>query len=264
MGGQNQTSRQDSALTIIGPMRAPQCNKCGKYHKGSAGHALNQFAILGYVFAMSKEEAEASLELIRGTISLCDTEIFALFDSGATHSFISNECVENLKLLVIELLVLMNVSIPAGASMKTSRACLKFKMRFGNRITLIDLVCLPKSGIDVIVGMDWLSANGAILDCEKKTVSLPVFKVPEDIISVVNLEIPIYLFAMQIKTLDHERCTLDEIGVANAFPEVFTDEMSGLPLEREIEFYINLVLRTKPIFKAPYCIVPSELEELKK
>ncbi|XP_054813393.1 uncharacterized protein LOC129314038 [Prosopis cineraria] len=185
-------------------------------------------AILGRVFALSKEEAKASSKLIRGTIFLGDTKIPALFDSGATYSFISNECVEKLKLLVIELPVLMNVSTLAGASVKTIRAYLK------------SLRILPP---------------------------------------IVNLEIPMFLSAMQIKRSDYEGCqmflvffsafgeydgTLDEIGVVSEFLKVFADEMSSLPLVREIEFFINLVPRTEPISRAPYWMAPSKLEELKK
>ncbi|XP_054801447.1 uncharacterized protein LOC129305440 [Prosopis cineraria] len=231
----------------------------------------------------NREEAEASPKLIKGTISLYDTEIPALFDLGATHSFILNECVEKLKLLVTELLVLMNVSTLARAFVKTSRACLKVDIRFGNSITLIDLVCLPMLGIDVIVGMDWLLANKAILDYEKKIVSLPMcnvtLAVSKNTTSVVNLEIPKFLFAMQIKRSDCEGFqiflvfflafgeydgTLDKIGVVSKFLEVFIDKMFSLPPKREIEFSIDLVPGTKPISKALYHMALSELEELKK
>ncbi|XP_054796040.1 uncharacterized protein LOC129301501 [Prosopis cineraria] len=251
----------DYALKRFTRLNPPHFSSCMEDRAGEKW--INQSAILGRVFALSKEEAKASSKLIRGTIFLGDTKIPALFDSGATYSFISNECVEKLKLLVIDLPVLMNVSTLAGASsVKTIRAYLKVKMRFGYSITLIDLVYLPMLGIDVIVGIDWLSANSLRI--------LP---------PIVNLEIPMFLSAMQIKRSDYEGCqmflvffsafgeydgTLDEIGVVSEFLKVFADEMSSLPLVREIEFFINLVPRTEPISRAPYWMAPSKLEELKK
>ena len=47
------------------------------------------------------------------------------------------------------------------------------------------------------------------------------------------------------------------------FLDVFLEELPGLPLEREMEFSIDLLLGTTPISKAPYRMAPAELQELK-
>ncbi|XP_054808637.1 uncharacterized protein LOC129310746 [Prosopis cineraria] len=222
---------------------------------------------------MTREEAKASPKLIRGTISLCGHQIDALFDFGVTHSFISNDCAKRLKLHMLDKPFAMNVSTPAGAYVRTSRAYLKLELKFGDRVSVIDLICLPLSGIDIIVRMDWLSTNGATLDCNKKTVSLPIYTVivvnPEPIksLSVVDYETPKFLIALQVEKSVKERCLafmiyyptheaynggIDRIGVVNEFLKVFNDQMSGLPPKREIEFLIDLVPGTEPISKAPY------------
>ncbi|GJS39234.1 putative reverse transcriptase domain-containing protein [Tanacetum coccineum] len=54
----------------------------------------------------------------------------------------------------------------------------------------------------------------------------------------------------------------EEIVVVRDFPEVFLDDLSGLPPLREIEFRIELIPRAIPIAKPPYRLTPSELEEL--
>ncbi|GJX50078.1 putative reverse transcriptase domain-containing protein [Tanacetum coccineum] len=54
----------------------------------------------------------------------------------------------------------------------------------------------------------------------------------------------------------------EEIVVVRDFPEVFSDDLSGLPPIREIEFWIELIPRVVPIVKSPYRLAPSELEEL--
>jgi len=51
--------------------------------------------------------------------------------------------------------------------------------------------------------------------------------------------------------------------VVQEFPAVF-QEVPGLPLDREIEFTIELLPGTAPISKAPYLMAPAELVELKK
>ena len=55
-----------------------------------------------------------------------------------------------------------------------------------------------------------------------------------------------------------------DLPIVREFPEVFPEDISGLPLEREIEFSIDLVPGAGPISIAPYRMSPIELAELKK
>ena len=48
------------------------------------------------------------------------------------------------------------------------------------------------------------------------------------------------------------------------FPDVFSEDLPGLPLDREVEFIIDLVPSIGPISKAPYRMAPTELKELKE
>jgi len=77
-----------------------------------------------------------------------------LFDSGANHSFISCSCVGKLKLYVSSLNKDLAVETPTSGSMLTSNACLNCPVKIYGRTFLIDLICLPLSQIDVILGMD--------------------------------------------------------------------------------------------------------------
>lgn len=56
---------------------------------------------------------------------------------------------------------------------------------------------------------------------------------------------------------------LKDILMAKEFLDVFPDDLHGLPLNRDVEFTINLIARTVPIFIAPYRTTPLELRELK-
>ncbi|GJT13727.1 putative reverse transcriptase domain-containing protein [Tanacetum coccineum] len=55
---------------------------------------------------------------------------------------------------------------------------------------------------------------------------------------------------------------LDDIRVVRDFPEVFPDDLLGLPLEREIEFRIDLIPGASPVVRSPYRLAPSEMLEL--
>ena len=57
---------------------------------------------------------------------------------------------------------------------------------------------------------------------------------------------------------------LDDILVVREFPDVFPEDLRGIPIDREIEFSIDLLPRTSPISKAPYRMAPTELKELKE
>ena len=56
---------------------------------------------------------------------------------------------------------------------------------------------------------------------------------------------------------------LEDIPVVKEFPDVFTEELPGLPLEREVDLSIDILPRTTPISRAPYRMDPTELKELK-
>jgi hypothetical protein len=57
---------------------------------------------------------------------------------------------------------------------------------------------------------------------------------------------------------------LEDVPVVHEYPDVFPDELSGMPHDRDIEFIIDLVPGTGPIAKHPYRMAADELAELKK
>ena len=65
------------------------------------------------------------------------------------------------------------------------------------------------------------------------------------------------VFSMEAKSLE-------EVPVVNEYPDVFPEELPGMPPDRDIEFVIDLVPGTAPIAKRPYRMAATELAELKK
>ncbi|GJY60672.1 putative reverse transcriptase domain-containing protein [Tanacetum coccineum] len=113
---------------------------------------------------------------------------------------------------------------------------------------------LGNGSFDVIIGMDWLSNYKAELICHEKVVRILL---PDDKVLRVlgeRLEEKARLL-MSAKASDKKQ---EEIVVVRDFPEVFPDDLSGLPPIREIE----LTPRATPVAKSPYRLAPSELEEL--
>ena len=55
---------------------------------------------------------------------------------------------------------------------------------------------------------------------------------------------------------------IEDIPVVREYPEVFPEDLPGLPPQRQVEFRIDLVPGAAPVAKAPYRLAPSEMQEL--
>nr|GEY36936.1 putative reverse transcriptase domain-containing protein [Tanacetum cinerariifolium] len=66
----------------------------------------------------------------------------------------------------------------------------------------------------------------------------------------------------QLNTMKVNKPKLKDIHVVYEFPAVFPKDLSGLPLSREVEFHIDLILGAMPVVKSPYRLAPTEMQEL--
>ena len=122
---------------------------------------------------------------------------------------------------------------------------------------LADLVVLKSKGIDVILGMDWLSLHNGLTGCADKIVHLTNSDGIQVTCHTRGSGPDPMVFSMDEKSLEG-------VPVVNEYPDVFPDELPGMPPDRNIEFSIDLVPETSPIAKRPYRMAASELAELKK
>ncbi|KAI3754418.1 hypothetical protein L1987_54201 [Smallanthus sonchifolius] len=70
--------------------------------------------------------------------------------------------------------------------------------------------------------------------------------------------------AYLVSVTTNTKTKIEDVPVVAKFPDIFPDELAGIPPEREVEFRINLVPGTTPIAKAPFRLAPNEMAELKK
>ena len=126
---------------------------------------------------------------------------------------------------------------------------------------------------DIVLGMDWLSRNRSTLDCYKKEVRLVQPEEPSVIFRGIGRGIaPSLINAMTAWKMLRKGChgylefvvdrrkegtRLEDIPIVKEFPDVFPDDISGLPLNRAIKFVIELVIGTEPISIPPYKMVPT-------
>jgi hypothetical protein len=122
---------------------------------------------------------------------------------------------------------------------------------------------LESKGIDVILGMDRLSKHKVLIDCAKKSVKLTTLegKEMEFVIEPIVTAKGVANHA-KVNQLDASRGS--KVPVVNEFPNVFPEEFPGMPLDRDIEFVIELKPCTTPIYKTPYRMATPELAGLKE
>ena len=127
----------------------------------------------GRVYALTGAEANRAGNLIFGSCMIDGRSLCVLYDSGATHSFVSESIVLELSLPAKELQYDLVVSTPASGTIRTSTVCSRCRVEVEGRQYRVNLICLPLEDLDVILGMDWLSANHILIDCKEKRVMFP-------------------------------------------------------------------------------------------
>jgi len=149
---------------------------CGqqKSHFNPSGSApKTRPTTTGRVYTLSGAETTQNHDLIQGMCFIKGKTLNVLYDSGATHSFISNDCVKDLKLPISSLDTNLIISTSTSKFVITNKVCLNYPLFIENRKFLVNLIYLPLSQLDIILGMDWLCANQVILNCAEKSVVFP-------------------------------------------------------------------------------------------
>jgi hypothetical protein len=110
----------------------------------------------------------------------------------------------------------------------------------------------------VILGMNWLAQHEAIIDTKKQTIRINTVLGESQLkIQLSSLEeIPGKAYSVVVEELVN-------VPVVREFPDVFPEELSGLPPERDVELSIELKLGTAPVSRRSYRMPPNELAELK-
>nr|GEV48419.1 reverse transcriptase domain-containing protein [Tanacetum cinerariifolium] len=122
----------------------------------------------------------------------------------------------------------------------------------------IDLIPFGNGSLDVIIGMEWLSNYKAEIIFHEKVVR--ILLLDGKVLRVLR-EIPKVKARLLMSTKASDK-KQGEMVMVRDFPEVFPDDLSGLPPIREIEFQIKLIPEAVSIAKSLYRLAPSELEEL--
>ncbi|XP_073025174.1 uncharacterized protein [Primulina eburnea] len=184
--GQNRKQGQQRPQNPGAPQPAERkpCKECNRLHLGkyewgtfkyfyckenglkAADCPKMKAPIVGRAYVMNAEEAEeeADTTLITGRVIIQRVTTYALLDSGATHSFISETFIKRLNITPLDMGMGFKISIPSADQMLTSKIVKNLELRLYKDVVRADLIVLTMPGFDIIHGMDWLSVNGASID----------------------------------------------------------------------------------------------------
>jgi hypothetical protein len=187
----------------------------------------------GRVNYTALEDVLEGEQVLAGMFSLNGHPIVVLFDSGATHNFISMTCTKSRRLTITHLSTSYMISTPGGKTV-TQYLAKNTPLNLGGKVYKASLIILDSQGIDVILGMSWMKENKAVLDIAAHTVHLG-----SSTHDSVSLRLP---SPSSIASALHHTTAqnLEDIPVACEFPDVFPEDLSGMLPDRDVEFVIEL------------------------
>jgi hypothetical protein len=212
----------------------------------------------GQVNYTEAEELLQNEPVMAGMFTIDSHPTFVLFDSGASHSFMSLGFTERHNIPLMAIPFAYKIRTP-GAQMCINTRTATVGLILATHTYRLQFMVLPRQGIDAILGMNWLKVYGVVLDLKRRVVEL---RLPssEDRMSLLIPSVSASPVAANVEASSD----LASIPVVCEFPNVFPEDLSGLSPDRDVEFTIELEPGTAPISRRPYRMAPPELAELKK
>ncbi|KAL0560579.1 hypothetical protein IC582_000988 [Cucumis melo] len=265
----------------------PLCANCGKHHLGRClfgtrtcfkcrqeGHTADRYPMR----LTGNAQNQGAGTVVTGTLPVLGHYALVLFDSSSSHSFISSAFVLHARLEVKPLHHVLSVSTPSGECMLSKEKVKACQIVIAGHVIEVTLLVLDMLDFDVILGMDWLAANHASINCSRKEVAFnPPSMVSFKFKGEGSRSLPQVISAMRASKLLSQGTwsilasvvdtrevdvSLSSEPVVRDYPDVFPKELPRLPPHREVEFAIELEPGTVPISRAPYRMAPEELKEL--
>ncbi|XP_039144005.1 uncharacterized protein LOC120281170 [Dioscorea cayenensis subsp. rotundata] len=214
------------------------------------------------VFAMINEEADDRHNVIIGTVFIFQHDAYVLIDSSSERSFVSMHTCHAYR-IVSPLGCDMVIQMPLGEEIAREVVFRGCPIKVKGIYFEADLIPLEMRDFDAILGMDWLNRHKAALDCFRKEMTLQSSHgssiVHEDERKDLSRCVK---SSVKARKLLRKRCeayladimdtrivgpSLKDVPIVQELEDVFPEDIPGLPLDREFEFAIDLLLGTAPI-----------------
>jgi hypothetical protein len=226
----------------------------GNVANNSADKNVKKTGRIYYTQVATTPEVEP---IMMGTFLVANHPSVILFDSGASHTFISKKFVEKYCIHCTESREGFIIH-SHGGQIFTKEVAFHVPVTLVERDFPTNMIVLKGQDIDVILGMNWLAQHKVILNTDLRTIKLSHDY--EEVLLSIPVAVPAKPFGWVNEAIIPE---IQDILVVCEFPNVFPEDLPGLPPERDVEFVIELKPGTAPISRRSYWMPPNELSELK-
>ncbi|GKC35788.1 putative reverse transcriptase domain-containing protein, partial [Tanacetum coccineum] len=238
-----------------GSGQKPTCFKCGVQghfkrecpklkNNNNRGNQVRGGNTPAKVYAVGHVGTNPDSNIVIGTFLLNNRYATILFNTGADRSFVSTAFSSQIDITPTALDHYYDVELADGRIIGLNTILRGCTLNILNHPFNINLMPVELGSFDAIIGMDWLVKYQAIIVCAEK----------------------IILFLAHVTTKEvedkSEKKRLEDVPIVRDFPEVFPEDLPGLPPTRQVEFQIDLVPGAAPVARAPYRLAPSEMKEL--
>ncbi|GJT53032.1 putative reverse transcriptase domain-containing protein [Tanacetum coccineum] len=274
----------------------PTCYECGvqghykrecpklKNNKNHGNQVGNDKAP-AKVYAVGRTGTNPDSNIVTGTFLLNNRYDSILFDTGADRSFVSTTFSSQMDITPSTLDHYYDVELAEGRIIGLNTILRGCTLNLLNHPFNINLMPVELGSFDAIIGMDWLAKYKAIIVCAEKIIRIPWgnetliihgdesnqgHKTRLHIISYSKTqeymlkECLVFLAHVTTNEVEDksEKKRLEDVPIVRYFPEIFPEDLPGLPPTRQVEFQIDLVPGAAPVARAPYRLAPSEMKEL--
>ncbi|GKC37199.1 putative reverse transcriptase domain-containing protein, partial [Tanacetum coccineum] len=259
-----------------------ECPKLKNKNRGNQGGNGNAPA---KVYMVGNARTNLDSNVITGTFLLNNHYAFILFDTGADRSFVSTAFSSLIDIIPTTLDHYYDVELADKKIIRINTIIRGYTLKFLNHPFNIGLMPVELGSFDVIISMDWLVKYHDVFVCDEKLVRLPFEnktlivhgdrsnqgnETRLNFISCTKTQkymlkgCHVFLAHVTIKKTEDksEEKQLEDVPIVRDFPEVFLEDLPGLPPTRQVEFQIDLIPGVSPVARALYRLAPSEMKEL--
>ncbi|GJX94695.1 putative reverse transcriptase domain-containing protein [Tanacetum coccineum] len=203
------------------------CDACGEkgHYENQCRKTTNNNA-QGRAYMLRDRNAHQDPNVVTGMFLLNQDLARILFDSGADKSFVSISLASKLNIPPITINTFYNIKMADGNLVSPNTVIQGATLTLLNQPFKIDLMPIKLGSFNIVIGMDWLSKYHARIICDEKVIHI-----------LINGK-TLIIRVMEKKSNEKR---LKDIQVVREFPEVFPEDLPGLPPVRQVEFQIDLI-----------------------
>ncbi|GKA34683.1 putative reverse transcriptase domain-containing protein, partial [Tanacetum coccineum] len=213
---------------------------CQKLKNKNRGNQAGNGEARKKAYVLGGSETNTDSNVVTGTFLLNNRYASVLFDTGADRSFMSTAFSSLIDIIPTTLDNSYDVELADGRITRVNTIIRGCTLNLLNHPFNINLMPVELGSFNAIIGMDWLSLYHTVIDA-----------------------MSFWHISLKKKAEDKSKeKRLEDVPVVRDFPEVFLEDLSGVPPTRQVEFQIDLVPGAAPVARAPYRLAPSEMKEL--